>query len=105
MTIMLLRGNYVAPVWRDIRQDPEIAPSQLAMIAEPHGCRIQHYFFSLDRFDFYSFVEGPSLEVLTALRQLLMAQGWFGTLEGEFLVTPDVMLPILQKMQATTGQA
>ena len=99
MTVMLLRGNYAPETWAAVRADPEIAPRQLSDALALHGCEVEHFFFALDRFDFYAFLKGPTMEVLTAIRQLLMAKGWYGVLEGEFLVTPDVLLPELQAMR------
>lgn len=97
MSLIMLRGNYTAPQWSAIKSDPDVAPERIRSYAAACDATLIRYFFSLDDFDFYAFVEADEESRLAALRHLLMSSGDFLALDGEMLLEPAQLLPLLSR--------
>jgi uncharacterized protein with GYD domain len=98
MALLVLRGNYTPRAWAGIRENPEQAPQQIEACLERVAGTLQHYFFSLDQYDFYCFVQVPAAGDVGVLRHLLFVRGDFAALEAEVLMRPDELLPRLREL-------
>ena len=97
MALLVLRGNYTPPGWAAIRENPEQAPREIAACLNAVGGQLEHFFFSLDQFDFYCFARVAGAD-LGPLRHLLFVRGQFAVLEAEPLLEPGELLPRLRQL-------
>jgi len=91
----MLRGNFTAAQWATIRQNPDAAPEGLRAQASVFDATLVRFFFALDDYDFYAFLEAANETRLAALRHMLMATGEFLLLDGDALLEPSALLPLL----------
>ena len=98
MSLLVLRGNYTPQGWAGIRENPDQAPQQIEVCLERLAGHLQHFFFSLDQYDFYCFAQVPTAADVGALRHLLFVRGQFAVLEAEVLMPPEELLPRLREL-------
>jgi hypothetical protein len=100
MAMLMIYGTFQPAYVAEIRPDPAQAPAAVEKVARAAGCRVKHYFFATDDNDFYAFLEGDEPLHLQAVKCLLMAKGCFTRLNGDFLFSPNELLPFMNAISA-----